>query len=209
MSEGKKAGTPYSHERVQSEAAAKQYDTNHEKEEAGRAYKAALAEVDQKKDAYSFAEAETREQNVDHLMDKLGDQLYVKKDKYPAGSIQAAVRQYGVDNPPLPAATAAKYSKVQVYKGVVMLFPRALQAVAMVSEYGAKKHEKPMGVNSFLDVPYADTVYLESEMRHLIEGILEGPINSEDGSMLHKAQKAWNALADLEVSLSPRPTERP
>ncbi len=115
---------------------------------------------------------------------------------------EAAMYPPGTDT--LPKATAAKYGKVQVYKGVLMLFPRALQAVAMVSEYGAKKHEKPMGENSFLRVPDARSVYLESEMRHLIGGVLEGPYNSEDEGMLHKAQKAWNALADLEVSLEPK-----
>ena len=97
--------------------------------------------------------------------------------------------------------TKAKYSKTPVFDGTFARFPRALMAIAKVSVYGAKKHDNSPGDLSYLDVPEAETVYLNAEARHLLAGVVEGPINAADGDMLHKAQKAWNALADLEVFL--------
>ena len=103
--------------------------------------------------------------------------------------------------PKLPEATAAKYGKTPIYNGVMVLFPRALQAVAKVSEFGAKKHKKAMGDDSYASVPDAANVYNESLVRHIVNEVIEGPVNVEDGRLLHKAQRAWNALADLEVYL--------
>lgn len=101
----------------------------------------------------------------------------------------------------LSEATAAKYDKGPVYRGVAVLFPRALAEVARVSKYGADKHEKRMGDRGYLIVPEADTVYVEAEMRHILAEVISGEVNVRDGGLLHKAQKAWNALADLEVLL--------
>lgn len=107
--------------------------------------------------------------------------------------------------PKLAEATNAKYTKVPLFRGCLQMFPRALKAVAEVSRFGAQKHEKMLGVNTYLTVPDADTVYRDAEARHLVAEQLEGPYNEEDAMMLHKAQKAWNALADLEVYLFYRP----
>jgi hypothetical protein len=78
--------------------------------------------------------------------------------------------------------------------------------IAKVSQFGWKKHEIkfPEGNWNYLDVPGAETVYLEAESRHLVAEVIEGSINAQDGDVLHKAQKAWNALADLEVYLRSR-----
>ena len=101
----------------------------------------------------------------------------------------------------LAAATAAKYSKVPVVQGVLARFPLALREIAIVSVFGAKKHEVPMGDTGYLDVLDAENVYANAEARHMLAEAIEGPRNLEDGLLLHKAQKAWNALADLEVFL--------
>lgn len=101
----------------------------------------------------------------------------------------------------LSAATAAKYEKTPVALGCILRFPRAMLAIARVSVFGCKKHGAPMGSMGYLDVPDAKNVYREAEGRHFIKEVLEGPVNREDGDLLHKAQKAWNALADLEVYL--------
>ena len=97
--------------------------------------------------------------------------------------------------------TKAKYSKVPVFDGTFARFPRALTEIAKVSVYGAKKHDNTPGDLTFLTVPKAESLYLNAEGRHMLSEVLEGPINCQDGNMLHKAQKAWNALADLEVYL--------
>jgi hypothetical protein len=101
----------------------------------------------------------------------------------------------------LPTATAAKYNKVPIYRGVIWRFPMALREIAEVSVFGAGKHDQPIGSLTYLDVPDAPNVYLEAEQRHVLAEAIEGPVNHEDGGLLHKAQKAWNALADLEVYL--------
>jgi hypothetical protein len=101
----------------------------------------------------------------------------------------------------LPRATQAKYGKPPVYSGVLAMFPRAILELARVSEFGAKKHEVSLPQQEFLDVPDAETVYKNAEARHLIGEALYGPINATDGGVYIAAQRAWNALADLEVLL--------
>ena len=101
----------------------------------------------------------------------------------------------------LAAATAAKYDKVPVLRGAIQRFPRALREIAKVSVFGSEKHEQSIGSTSYLDVPGADDIYADAEGRHMLAEAIEGPRNYEDGDLLHKAQKAWNALADLEVFL--------
>ena len=103
--------------------------------------------------------------------------------------------------PKMAAATAAKYSKVPVILGAIGRFPLALQEIAKVSKFGCEKHKVPMGDMGYLRLPGADTMYLEAEGRHILAEQTEGAINNEDGQLLHKAQKAWNAMADLEVYL--------
>ncbi len=107
----------------------------------------------------------------------------------------------------LSAAMVAKYAKVPVVQGVMARFPRALREIAIVSVFGAKKHEQPVDSMSYLDAFDAKNVYLNAEMRHMLAEATEGPINHEDGNLLHKAQKAWNALADLEVFLNTQTKE--
>jgi hypothetical protein len=101
----------------------------------------------------------------------------------------------------LKKATTAKYKKPQPLRGTIHRFPRAMLEIAKVSQFGAEKHEVPMGDMGYLHVPDADVVYGEAEMRHILALPIEGAVNHGDGDLFHKAQKAWNALADLEVFL--------
>jgi uncharacterized protein YecT (DUF1311 family) len=101
----------------------------------------------------------------------------------------------------LAAATIAKATKPTVALGCVARFPRAMTEIAKVSAFGSKKHNVPMGSMAYLDMAGAANAFREAELRHVVAEIIEGPINREDGDLLHKAQKAWNALADLEVYL--------
>lgn len=107
----------------------------------------------------------------------------------------------------LEPATEAKRHKVHAAVECIQKFPRALLEVARVAEWGDRKHNQPLGSKFYLEVPDADTTYLDAEARHMIAEVIEGPINAEDDGMLHKAQKAWSALADLEVFLRNREEE--
>lgn len=86
--------------------------------------------------------------------------------------------------------------KPPVVRGVMQHFPRAVMAIAAVSEYGAKKY-------SWLNwqkVPDKEWRYRNALGRHIVlEAIDE---YDEDSKMLHAALAAWNALAYLEFLLS-------
>lgn len=97
-------------------------------------------------------------------------------------------------------AMLQKRAKPQLYRGFVARFPRAIEAVARVSEFGAIKHEVEMGDMSYLYTPGAEVLYLEAELRHMVAEATEGMMDPES-LMLHKAHKAWNAMADLEKAI--------
>lgn len=104
-------------------------------------------------------------------------------------------------------ATAARDQKPQPYRGFFARFPRAILAVTEVSQYGTIKHKVPLDDMSFKTIPGAEYNMLEAECRHILKEAIEGPIDRDTGyvdqksDILHKAEKAWNAMADLEVAL--------
>lgn len=101
----------------------------------------------------------------------------------------------------LSPATQAKYAKAPLYAGVVARFPLALEEVAKVSVYGTKKHKVRLDDMSYLSIPDAYAIYSDAVLRHVTAEALHGPVNPQDGGLLHAAQLAWNALARLEVML--------
>lgn len=88
--------------------------------------------------------------------------------------------------------------KSPVVEGCFNYFPRALLAVGMVSKAGAEKYQVDLSEKNWLGLEQARIV--NSEGRHLLNEAIEGPYDSET-RLLHKAHKAWNALADLEKEL--------
>lgn len=76
-------------------------------------------------------------------------------------------------------------------------FPRAIEAVAMVSEYGARKYE----VMNWLKVDNGVERYTDGLGRHKLKEHTEGPYDDGDSGLAHAAQVAWNALARLELML--------
>lgn len=91
--------------------------------------------------------------------------------------------------------------KAPIIRGVVQYFPRALEAVSLVSLAGAKKY----AWKGWEHVPDGVVRYSDALGRHLIKEETEGPIDQETGC-LHAAQIAWNALARLELMLRDRQT---
>lgn len=104
-------------------------------------------------------------------------------------------------------ATAARDQKPQPYRGFIARFPRAILEVTKISMYGTKKHNVPLNDMSFKTIPGAEYNMVEAECRHLLKEAIEGPVDQDTGfedlrdTILHKAEKAWNAMADLEVAL--------
>ena len=99
--------------------------------------------------------------------------------------------------------TEAKYvdktgtdQKPNPMRDVFLEFPHAMLAVAEVTAFGAKKHA-PRGWRTF-EHKYGMDYSLSKIGRHLLKLETEGPVNAEDGGLLHMAQVAWNALAYLD-----------
>lgn len=118
----------------------------------------------------------------------------------------ALVYAMGADKaPPGELANASKkdVGKPPVVRGFLNYFPRAIQAVAMVSEYGDRKYSTTPGLYpvQFLDVPDGQRRYADGLGRHLLKQATEGPYDDTDSGLAHAAQVAWNAMTVLEKLL--------
>jgi len=92
--------------------------------------------------------------------------------------------------------------KPPVNRGVLSYFPRAVEAVATVSAFGAAKYNW----NGWEHVPDGITRYSDAMVRHLIkEG--KGEVLDDDSGLLHAAHTAWGALARLELMLREKEPE--
>ncbi len=86
--------------------------------------------------------------------------------------------------------------KLPIMDGVFKYFPRALQAVAQVSEYGALKYDW----NNWQHLEDGPRRYGNAHGRHILNMAIDGDYDPESG-LLHEAQQAWNVLARLELRL--------
>lgn len=84
--------------------------------------------------------------------------------------------------------------KAPIHSLFMEYFPHAIAAVAMVSEYGARKYT-PGGWKT---VPDGIRRYTDADVRHLTKEVTEGAYDVTDSGLAHAAQHAWNALARLE-----------
>lgn len=85
--------------------------------------------------------------------------------------------------------------KPPVWQGLLDYFPRACEAVALVSAGGAAKY----AWKGWETVPEGVTRYANALNRHQLK-IARGEVYDPEG-FLHRAQVAWNALAVLELWL--------
>ena len=75
-------------------------------------------------------------------------------------------------------------------------FSNALMAVGDVGTFGANKYTE----NGWKSVDRGQERYTDAMLRHHFKDA-GGEINDPDSGLSHKAHKAWNALADLELFL--------
>lgn len=95
--------------------------------------------------------------------------------------------------------------KVQVMRGAIKYFPRALRAVAAVSMFGASKY----AWNGWEEVPDGVQRYDDALGRHQTDESIDG-LYTPDSKLLHAAHVAWNALARLDLMLKEgTPLENP
>lgn len=109
-----------------------------------------------------------------------------------------AVKETTNDSAEKQATGAIKYDagKVAVFQGAIDYFPRAIEAVAGISQFGATKY----AWKGWEGVDDGYNRYSNAMVRHLLKRGVEGPFDS-DSKLLHDAHCAWNALARLELYL--------
>jgi Domain of unknown function (DUF5664) len=98
------------------------------------------------------------------------------------------------------------HGKVDVLRGAIQYFPKALRAVAHVSELGAKKYSW----KGWESVPNGIVRYGAALARHLCfdsDATDSGP-GGLGPDVLHAAEAAWNALARLELILREKETNQ-
>lgn len=94
--------------------------------------------------------------------------------------------------------------KAPVVQGFMNYFPRAIFAVAMVSEYGKRKYnpDSPVFNSGWREVENGQLRYADAEARHRLKSAIEGVYDEGDSGLPHLAQKAWSAMAELERALT-------
>jgi Domain of unknown function (DUF5664) len=91
--------------------------------------------------------------------------------------------------------------KAPIARGFLDCFPRAIEAVATVSQAGYEKYKKWAG---WRDVENAEIRYRDALARHLLSDAVYDNGSGGTGCM-HLAQVAWNALALLDLYLEQHP----
>jgi len=86
---------------------------------------------------------------------------------------------------------------------VLRYFPRALEQVARVSEFGATKH----GWDTWHTIPNGQLRYADAQMRHELD-ICKGETHAQDSGLLHLSHEVWNSLARLELLLREQEDDR-
>ena len=86
--------------------------------------------------------------------------------------------------------------KTAIYQGIIDYFPRALEAVAGISQFGASKY----AWKGWETVPDGYNRYRNAMHRHELAKC-KGETYAEDSGLLHDAHFAWGALASLELYL--------
>lgn len=110
-------------------------------------------------------------------------------------------KEYTNDAADKVAGGAIKYDggKAPVYRGAISYFPRAIEAVATVSAFGASKY----AWKGWENVDDGFNRYSDAMGRHILaEG--SGEDCADDSGLLHAAHIAWNALARLELLIKER-----
>lgn len=102
---------------------------------------------------------------------------------------------------PHEAGAKLDAGKAPIFQGLVDYFPRAIEAVSLVSQAGADKY----AWKGWESVPDGYNRYKNAQYRHATKRAKEGYWDSDflklGKHILHDAQEAWNALAALELFL--------
>lgn len=113
--------------------------------------------------------------------------------------VQRELRRMEAGNPPDIKLDAGK---PPVSRGFLAYFPRAIAAVADVSQYGFEKYKVWGGWRSTAAVD-AVRRYEDAMARHYM-ALKRGEVTDPESGRSHRAMVAWNALAVLELEETER-----
>lgn len=85
-------------------------------------------------------------------------------------------------------------------QGLLSYFPRALEYVAYVSQYGAGKYNLDYADKNWNKVENGLLRYTDALLRHVTKE-QTGEVDDPESLLLHAGHAAWNALARLELIL--------
>jgi hypothetical protein len=94
-----------------------------------------------------------------------------------------------------PHVAGAKLDAGKPDASLLLMFGKALRAVAQVGTFGAQKYSR----GGWQSVPDGQNRYTAALMRHLLKENYER--YDSDSELLHAAHAAWNALARLDLML--------
>jgi len=97
----------------------------------------------------------------------------------------------------------AKLDEGKLMASLLLQFPRALDAIAQIATYGAKKYSR----GGWLSVSDGINRYADAEWRHKLARAKGEECDPESG-MPHRWHEAWNVLAQLELVLGPYKEEK-
>jgi hypothetical protein len=87
--------------------------------------------------------------------------------------------------------------KAPIARGFARYFPRAIEATALISQFGFDKYKEWGG---WKKVPDAFNRYDDAHGRH-DNALQRGETHCPESHKLHLAHRAWNAMATLELYL--------
>lgn len=110
-------------------------------------------------------------------------------------------KEYTTDGEEKIATGAVKYDagKSEIQSGFIEYFPRAIEAIAAVSDFGARKYSR----GGWRQVDNGRTRYANAGVRHALAQA-KGEVLDNDSGLLHLAHETWNKLAVLELILAER-----
>lgn len=108
---------------------------------------------------------------------------------------------HGID--PKTGGAKLDADKIDYYSLFLDYFPRAVTAVAYVSEYGARKYH----LKGWEKVPNGYVRYSAADVRHIMKEMMGEQFDDSDSGLSHAAQHAWNAMARLELALQAGTTQ--
>ena len=93
-----------------------------------------------------------------------------------------------------------KANKPPIYAGVIAYFPRAIEALALLSQAGANKHGHQLDRDGVINEQYTLRMWDDAAGRHQL-AYTRGELVDTEMRSLHRTNEVWCKMAALEKIL--------